>query len=138
MQWPLVQILFVFIFSGRIFERGRRKGVLGQLIGVQSNAGFMSQNVDGVIIGMKSLLEKDVQEMSDIDYKVHPIPWNESLFRPQKKRLKIGQKYSPHLREYNDFLNNTQWLKNSAIRNCWISVRGAIKLHPFGTTSACC
>ena len=23
--------------------------------------------------------------------------------------------------------------KNSAIRNCWISVIGAIKLHPFGT-----
>ena len=58
----------------------------------------MSQNVDGVIIGMKSLLEKDVQEMSDIDYKVHPIPWNESLFRPQKKRLKIGKKYSSRLR----------------------------------------
>ena len=55
----------------------------------------MSRNVDGVIIGMKSLLEKDVQEMSDIDYKVQPTPWNERLFRPQKKRLKIGQKYSP-------------------------------------------
>jgi len=76
--------------SGRIFERGRRKGVLGSLIGVQSNAGFMSQKVEGVIVGMKSLLEKDVQEMSDIDYKVHPIPWNENLFQPQKKRLKIG------------------------------------------------
>ena len=25
--------------------------------------------------------------------------------------------------------------KNSAIRNCWISVRGAIKLHSFGTSA---
>ena len=50
----------------------------------------MSQKVEGVIVGMKSLLEKDVQEMSDIDYKVYPIPWNENLFQPQKKRLKIG------------------------------------------------
>ena len=81
---------FSIFFPGRIFERGRRKGVLGSLIGVQSNAGFMSQKVEGVIVGMKSLLEKDVQEMSDIDYKVHPIPWNENLFQPQKKRLKIG------------------------------------------------
>ena len=23
----------------------------------------------------------------------------------------------------------------SALRNCWISVRGAIKLHPFGTSA---
>ena len=25
--------------------------------------------------------------------------------------------------------------KNIAIRNCWISVRGAIKLHPYGTSA---
>ena len=25
--------------------------------------------------------------------------------------------------------------KNSAIRNCYISLRGAIKLHPFGTSA---
>ena len=28
--------------------------------------------------------------MSNLDYKVAPVPWNERLFSPAKKRLKIG------------------------------------------------
>ena len=28
--------------------------------------------------------------MSSIDHKVVPVPWNEKLFCPAKKRLKIG------------------------------------------------
>ena len=28
--------------------------------------------------------------MGNLDYKMVPVPWNERLFRPAKKRLKIG------------------------------------------------
>ena len=48
----------------------------------------MSKKVDGVILGMQALL-KDPQQMSNVDYKVTPMPWNQRLFKP-KKRLKIG------------------------------------------------
>ena len=34
----------------------------------------------------------------------------------------------------NLFLNGQKW-KNSAIMNCSISARGAIKLHPFSTSA---
>ena len=30
------------------------------------------------------------ETMSSIDHKVVPVPWNEKLFCPAKKRLKIG------------------------------------------------
>ena len=84
-----MKFTLIFIFSGRIFEQGRRKGIQGQVVGVQSNAGFMARHVDGLVIGMKACLQ-DPQLMSELDYKVKPSPWNERLFRPQKKRLKIG------------------------------------------------
>lgn len=62
-------------------------------MGVHSNAGFMSKKVDGVILGMRAFL-KEPQQMSNADYKVVPLPWNEKLFtspvlKPRKK-LKIG------------------------------------------------
>jgi Asp-tRNA(Asn)/Glu-tRNA(Gln) amidotransferase A subunit family amidase len=58
------------------------------MVGIQSNAGFMSQTVDGVILGMQAFL-KHPELMSNMDYKVVPLPWNELLFSP-KKKLKIG------------------------------------------------
>ena len=53
----------------------------------------MSKKVDGVILGMRAFL-KEPQQMSNADYKVVPLPWNEKLFtspvpKPRKK-LKIG------------------------------------------------
>ena len=76
--------------TGRIFERDRKKGIEGStVVGVHSNPGFMAKNVDGVIIGMKACLE-DPESMTYLDYKVAPVPWNERLFKPPKKRLKIG------------------------------------------------
>ena len=33
---------------------------------------------------------KSPESMSSIDHKVVPLPWNERLFSPAKKRLKIG------------------------------------------------
>ena len=76
-------------FLGRIYESGRRRGIKGKVVGVQSNPGFMARRVEGVIIGMKTLLEAP-EIMSNLDYKVAPVPWNERLFSPAKKRLKIG------------------------------------------------
>ena len=49
----------------------------------------MSKKVDGIIYAMQALLE-DPEAMSSLDYKVVPVPWNERLFSPAKKRLKIG------------------------------------------------
>ena len=46
--------------TGRLFERGRRKGAKGQIIGVKSNAGFMARRVEGVIIG-----KFDIQYQTD-------------------------------------------------------------------------
>ena len=57
-------------------------------MGVNSNAGFMAQTVDGVVLGMKSMLE-DAERMSALDSKVAPVPWRESLFKPNRK-LRIG------------------------------------------------
>lgn len=74
--------------TGRIFERGRRKGTKGIVVGVQSNSGFMSKSVDGVILGMKTFLQ-DPMKMAEMDHKVVPLPWQEKLFSPSK-RLKIG------------------------------------------------
>ena len=60
----------------------------GKTVGVYSNAGFMSQDVDGVILGMKSLLDNP-DKMAIFDHKVSPIPWRDHLFSP-KRKLKIG------------------------------------------------
>jgi hypothetical protein len=48
----------------------------------------MSQDVDGVILGMKSLLDNP-DKMAIFDHKVSPIPWRDHLFSP-KRKLKIG------------------------------------------------
>ena len=57
-------------------------------MGVHSNAGFMAQTVDGVILGMKTILEHpDGMAMSD--HKVMPLPWRDNLFKLNRK-LKIG------------------------------------------------
>ena len=74
---------------GRLIDRGRRKGVKGQVVGVYSYPGFMARRVEGVTIAMQACL-KSPESMSNIDHKVVPLPWNERLFSPAKKRLKIG------------------------------------------------
>ena len=48
----------------------------------------MAQSIDGVVLGMKTLLE-DPEKMSILDHKVVPLPWREDLFRP-KRKLRIG------------------------------------------------
>lgn len=74
--------------TGRLYQGGRRKGTRGQIIGVQSNAGFMSRRVEGVSLAMQAFLAQPTN-MSDIDHRVVPLPWNESLLS-RKRRLKIG------------------------------------------------
>ena len=74
---------------GRLISRGRQKGVKGKIIGVYSYPGFMSRRVEGVSIAMKTSLNMS-DTMSNIDHKVIPVPWNESLFCSVKKKLKIG------------------------------------------------
>jgi hypothetical protein len=48
----------------------------GKVIGVCSNTGFMSSSVDGVILGMKTILE-DPLRMAELDFKVAPVPWRD-------------------------------------------------------------
>ena len=60
----------------------------GKAIGANSNAGYMAQHIDGVVLGMKALLE-DPEKMSILDHKVIPLPWREDLFSP-KRKLRIG------------------------------------------------
>ena len=48
----------------------------------------MAQTVDGVTLGMKSILENP-EIMSALDHEVVPLPWREKLFKPNKK-LTIG------------------------------------------------
>jgi len=62
--------------SGRICERGRSRKYV-PLIG--SNAGFMCRSVDGVVLGMKTMLD-DAFRMADRDHSVVPINWRQDLF----------------------------------------------------------
>ena len=48
----------------------------------------MAQTVDGVTLGMQSLLEHP-ETMSALDHKVVPLPWRKELFDTNRK-LKIG------------------------------------------------
>jgi len=57
-------------------------------VGINSNTGFMSSSVDGVVLGMTSLLDDPIR-MAKLDYKSVPLPWREELFRP-KRKLRIG------------------------------------------------
>ena len=56
----------------------------GKLVGIDSNAGFMSKNVDGIAIGMQVLLE-DPAKMVKVDSDVIPVPWNKDLLNPGRK-----------------------------------------------------
>ena len=62
--------------------------IKGELIGLGSNAGFMSHTVSGVSLGFESLLS-DPYLMTRRDHKVFPVPWNKDLATTDKK-LKIG------------------------------------------------
>jgi len=77
---------------GRIYESGRRGAVgSGGLIvrtGIYSVAGFMSQSVAGLEVGMRALLQESAK-MSALDWRVAPVDWNDNLFRPGRK-LKIA------------------------------------------------
>ena len=56
--------------------------------GIKSNAGFMCQTVEGVVIGMRAMLT-DPWKMAKLDFTVHPLPWDEAEFSSQKK-LTVG------------------------------------------------
>ena len=58
------------------------------MIGIHSNTGFMSRSVDGVILGMKSILQDPIR-MAKMDFMTVPLQWREELFTPNRK-LKIG------------------------------------------------
>jgi hypothetical protein len=48
----------------------------------------MSSSVDGVVLGMKSILE-DPARLNSLDFRAVPLPWRDQLFNPGRK-LKIG------------------------------------------------
>ena len=48
----------------------------------------MSKTVDGIILGMKVILE-DPSKLAKEDNEVVPIPWNNKLFVPERK-YRIG------------------------------------------------
>ena len=48
----------------------------------------MCKSVDGVTLGMKSLLQNPNQ-LQELDHSVVPIPWRNELYNP-KRKLKIG------------------------------------------------
>merc|ERR1711915_698596 len=77
---------------GRIYESGRRGAVgSGGLIvrtGIYSVAGFMSPSVAGLEVGMRSLLQES-SKMSALDWRVAPVDWNETKFKPGRN-LKVG------------------------------------------------
>ena len=78
--------------NGRVYQGGRRMGpgVNGSYLkhGIYSAAGFMAPSVPGLVLGMKSLLEKP-DKMANEDWRVAPLPWRQEMLNP-KKRLKIG------------------------------------------------
>ena len=78
--------------NGRLYEDGRRGAHGAEMAilrcGVYSVAGFMSPDVAGLQVGMKSLLESS-RKMSAKDWKVVPVDWNEKLYKPGRK-LKLA------------------------------------------------
>ena len=48
----------------------------------------MCKSVDGVTLGMKTLLQNPYQ-LQELDHSVVPIPWRHELYNP-KTKLKIG------------------------------------------------
>jgi len=78
--------------ASRIYEGGRRAGVgagsKSVRTGFYSAAGFMASSVSGIEVGMRALLA-DAHGMTARDWRVAPIPWNESLASP-KRKLRVG------------------------------------------------
>ena len=63
---------------------------LQSTIGIESNPGFMSSTVDGVVLGMKSFLAS-ADRMNQLDPFVVPLPWRDDLFNGRKdKQLRVG------------------------------------------------
>ena len=56
--------------------------------GLYSVAGFMSRDVTGLQVGMKSVLQSS-RKMSARDWRVAPVNWDESLYRPGR-RLRLA------------------------------------------------
>ena len=74
--------------NGRLYEDGR-VGAVGCGMstlrsGVYSVAGFMSRDVAGIQVGMKSLLTSS-RRMSARDWRVVPVDWTEELYSPGRK-----------------------------------------------------
>ena len=71
-------------------ERGRSRK---RIPGVSSNAGFMCQKVEGVVLGMRALLE-DADRMAERDFSVVPLNWRSDLFdTPRCVTFEFGARF---------------------------------------------
>ena len=74
--------------NGRLYEDGRRGGPgAGMPVlrsGVYGVSGFMSASVAGLEVGMRALLE-EARRMAARDWRVAPVPWDQSLHSPGRK-----------------------------------------------------
>ena len=74
--------------NGRVYEDGRRGGAgAGMPVlrpGVYGVSGFMSASVSGLEVGMRAVLE-EARVMAARDWRVAPVPWNQSLHSPGRK-----------------------------------------------------
>ena len=75
--------------TGRLYEGERRGGPGGPVVeslrcGVSSVAGFMSRDVAGLRLAMSALLASS-RLMAARDWRVAPVDWNWSLYRPGRK-----------------------------------------------------
>ena len=74
--------------NGRLYEDGRRGAhgadMAALRLGVYSVAGFMSASVSGLEVGMRAVLE-EARVMAARDWRVAPVPWNQSLHSPGRK-----------------------------------------------------
>ena len=74
--------------NGRLYEDGRRGGPgAGMPVlrsGVYGVSGFMSASVAGLEVGMRALLE-EARRMAARDWRVAPVPWDQSLHNPGRK-----------------------------------------------------
>jgi len=78
--------------SRRIYQGGRLGGPGKETIALrpilESVAGFLASEVEGVKLGMELLL-KNTQRMCSDDFRVAPVPWQEDLYSTDRK-LCIG------------------------------------------------
>ena len=62
----------------------------GQLVGLNSNAGFMARETEGLRMAFHSLLQEPWR-MADKDHKVVPMKWDQERFDEAKgRKLRIG------------------------------------------------